>query len=246
MIGSDIVPAIFPPDEEARLVREFFGGDSKGFFVEVGANDPKEGSQSWHLESLGWNGILIEPQPELAAKLQSARTASVFAVACSSPGRAGRAMPLHVAGPFSSLEPALVVTGIRSEKVIEVPVKTLDEVLADAHAPSPIDFVSLDVEGHELDVLQGFDLQRWHPRLILLEDHVSGLAKHFFLSRAGYRLIRRTGLNGWYVPREKALKLDLVGRWQILRKYYLALPFRLLRDCKRRLRDRVAFRRKRR
>jgi hypothetical protein len=43
------------------------------------------------------------------------------------------------------------------------------------------------------------------------------------------------------VPCEGALTLDVVGRWQLLRKYYLALPFRVMREIKRRLRDRVRF-----
>ena len=47
-------------DYEMRLVAEFFG-DTKGYFVEVGANDPRERSQTWHLEQNGWTGILIEP-----------------------------------------------------------------------------------------------------------------------------------------------------------------------------------------
>lgn len=234
--------AIFPPEQETRLVREFFSTRGKGFFVEVGANDSKDGSQSWHLEEAGWTGILVEPQPELAEKLRTTRSAAVYAVACSSPDRAGSRMPLHIAGPFSSFDPTLVVTGIRPETTIDVPVKTLDDILIEARAPAPIDFLSIDVEGHELNVLQGFDVKRWRPRLILLEDHVSGLAKHFFLNRCGYRLVRRTGLNGWYVPHEEASALDFVGRWQIIRKYYLALPFRILRDFKRRIRDRVRFR----
>jgi hypothetical protein len=95
------------------------------------------------------------------------------------------------------------------------------------------------VEGHELDVLRGFDFAYWRPRLILLEDHVTSLDKHRFLNEAGYRLMRRTGLNGWYVPQDNAPALDWLGRWQIFRKYYLGLPFRILRDARRRLRDRL-------
>jgi len=68
-----------PPDHEMRLVAAFFG-DIKGFFVEVGANDPRERSQTWHLEQAGWTGLLIEPQPDLAAKLRAMRSAKVFAV----------------------------------------------------------------------------------------------------------------------------------------------------------------------
>jgi hypothetical protein len=88
--------------------------------------------------------------------------------------------------------------------------------------------------------LAGFDLARWRPRLLLVEDHVTDLATHRLLSRAGYRLIRRTGPNGWYVPRAAAPRVGL-GWWPLARKYYFALPIRKLRDRKRRLRDRIRF-----
>ena len=60
--------------------------------------------------------------------------------------------------------------------------RTLDSLLDEAEAPKPIDLLSVDVEGHELDVLRGFDFVRWQPRLILLEDHVTNLDKHTFCS----------------------------------------------------------------
>lgn len=229
--------AIFPPEQEAALVRDFFG-PTRGYFVEVGANEPEKESQSFHLEREGWTGVLIEPQPDLAEKLRRMRRAQVFEAACSSPDRAGSRMTLYVLGPYSSFDPDLAVTGLRPEQTIEVPVRTLDDILREAKAPRPLDLLSVDVEGHELEVLRGFDFRYWHPRLILLEDHVTSLDKHRFLTRAGYRLMRRTGLNGWYVPADAAPGLDWVGRWQIVRKYYLGLPFRVLRDARRRLRDR--------
>ncbi|MGV3632972.1 MAG: FkbM family methyltransferase [Pseudorhodoplanes sp.] len=234
--------AVFKPEFEAPLVREFFRDRSRGYFVEVGANDPKKDSQSWHLEQAGWTGILVEPLPDLAAELRRQRTAQVFEVACSSPDRAGQVMRLHVAGPFSSFDPNLAVTGMRADRVIDVSVRTLDDVLNEGKAQVPIDLMSVDVEGHELEVLSGFDFAHWKPRLVLLEDHVSSLDKHRFMLRSGYTLIRRTGLNGWYVPREDAPPMNLLGRWQIIRKYYLALPFRMFRDARRRLRDRIRFR----
>ena len=80
--------------------------------------------------------------------------------------------------------------------------KTLDSVLEQAGAPEGFDFLSVDVEGHEIEVLRGFDIARWRPQLILLEDHVGDLSKHRYLKSAGYRIIRRYENNGWYVPRE--------------------------------------------
>src|SRR3954463_14231239 len=104
-----------------RLGAAFFG-NRRGYFVEVGANEPHERSQTWHLEQAGWTGILIEPQPELAEQLRQARAAQVFAVACSSPHNAGNVLPLHVAGPLSSLDRDRMAPGAQAESVIAVPV----------------------------------------------------------------------------------------------------------------------------
>jgi FkbM family methyltransferase len=228
---------VFPYEVENRLKDEFFGSAPAGFFVEVGANEPQRGSQTWQFEQVGWSGVLVEPQPDLAERLRQTRRARVFAAACSSPENAGRTMAFHVSGPHSSLNRELAVAGIVAKAVIDVPARTLEGILHEAAAPAPIDFVSIDVEGYEVEVLSGFDLERWRSRLILIEDHVANLRTHRFLTRAGYSIMRRTGLNGWYVPRVVAPRMGL-GWWPLARKYYFGLPIRMLRDCKRRLRDR--------
>jgi len=225
-------------EQEVRLVAAFFG-DHRGYFVEVGANEPQLRSQTWHLEQAGWTGVLVEPQPELANKLRASRRARVFAVACSAPEDAGRTLPLHVAGPLSSLDRTQMAPGAAPKMVIEVPVRTLDSVLEEAGAPENFDFLSIDVEGHEIAVLRGFDIARWRPRLILLEDHVADLSRHRYLNAAGYRIIRRYDSNGWYVPKESAQRLRWSERCEILRKYYLALPFRKLRNASRRRRGTI-------
>lgn len=216
-----------------------FFGNIKGYYVEVGANDPRELSQTWHLEQQGWTGVLIEPQPDLAAALRAERKGKVFAVACSSPAKAGQELSLHVAGPLSSLDRRSMAPGATPEKVIRVPVRTLDSILEEAGSPAAFDFLSIDVEGHEIEVLQGFDLARWRPRLIMIEDHVADLSKHRYLNAAGYRIIRRYENNGWYVPGDSAIACRWADRWEILRKYYLALPFRMLRNLSRQVRKPV-------
>jgi hypothetical protein len=83
-------------------------------------------------------------------------------------------------------------------------------------------------------VLRGFDIYRWRPRLFLVVDHVWSLRTHLFLKRSNSRLIRRAGNNGWYVPADGPVQVAASDRWEILRKYYLALPFRAARDALRR------------
>jgi hypothetical protein len=128
-------------DYEMRLIAAFFG-NRKGYFVEVGANEPRARSQTFHLEQAGWTGILIEPQPQLAAQLHAERKAKVFAVACSSPENAGRMLPLHVAGPLSALDRGRMAPAAVPAAVIDVPVPTLDSVLEEAQAPAGFDFLS--------------------------------------------------------------------------------------------------------
>lgn len=218
-----------PPRFEQALVRRFFQHKSEGFFVDVGANDPVIDSQSFHLEQLGWRGLLIEPLPSYCEQLRARRASQVVQCACSSPQNHGKSMPIQVAGVHSSLEPDLIAVGARPRSVIHVPVKTLDSILRDHQVQPGFDLLSIDVEGHEMEVFKGLDLETWHPRLVLLEDHVTGHQKHLHMRAQGYQLLLRTGLNSWYVPRELSYHFSLHARFEFFRKYWLGLITRKFR-----------------
>ena len=73
------------PDREQELIRGFFNNKKNGFYVDVGANEPIIESQTYHLEQLGWGGLLIEPLPHYINILQAQRSGVVVGYACSSP-----------------------------------------------------------------------------------------------------------------------------------------------------------------
>jgi FkbM family methyltransferase len=236
--------AVFPYEQERLLLQNYFDHVTSGYFVEVGANDPERDSQTWRLEQRGWTGVLIEPLPELAARLRERRRSLVYEIACSSPHNSGKTMRLRMAGlqmagTHSSLDPDFFVPGTSNSGEIEVKAMTLDEILFEAQAPHPIDFLSIDVEGHETEVLAGVTLSHWRPRLILIEDHAKNLRIHRALTSRGYRWVRRTGLNGWYVPEDSPERVGVLGNWQFFRKHYLGVPFRRIRDFKRKVRQRI-------
>jgi FkbM family methyltransferase len=216
-----------------ELVWEFFSRRRDGFFVEVGANHPRAGSQTWLLEQNGWRGILVEPQEDLFQALCRDRPKSrAFKVACSAPGKTGWA-ELHVPSKalegFASLEPNVDDFGICYERTVRVELKTLDALLAQVGDPR-VDFVSIDTEGTELDVLRGFDLRRHKPALILIEDKGQSLDKHRFLRTQGYKLVKRTEINNWYVPKGTRFILRTrLERLSLWRKVFLGLPFRRFR-----------------
>ena len=224
--------AITDPEKlEKLLVCEFFNRTPNGFFIEVGANDPEAGSQTYLLEKLGWNGILVEPQSELCKRLREHRPKSrVVQAACSAPGKEGEA-DLHIGSldGFSTLDQNPEVRGVTFERKEKVKITTLDEIVKHAGNPK-IDFLSIDVEGMELDVLRGFSFPKFRPALLLIEDTVRSLEKHHYLETQGYVLVKRTGLNNWYVPKEgRRPRTSFLERLELLRKMYLATPLRQLR-----------------
>ncbi|HTB64450.1 MAG TPA: FkbM family methyltransferase [Opitutales bacterium] len=217
-------------EAENAEVRAFFGSRPVGYFIEVGANDPQNASQTWHLEQLGWTGLLIEPMQENHEKLLAQRPKSrAVRAACSSPDKRGMgALNIAEHSFLNCLEKNVDDQGVQYSKTESVPIVTLDDVLNEK-PPGKIDFISIDVEGTEMDVLRGFDLAKWKPELLVIEDKVNNLEKHRYLSSHGYRLLRRLGINGWYVPVGHPAQSSLGQRLEILRKYYLGMPFRKYR-----------------
>lgn len=226
--------------QEKALVRQHFGDADRGFFVEVGANEPASiHSQTWHLEQRGWRGILIEPNPTLIdALVRHRRGSRVYNVACSAPGKVGVAelkIPYVADGTMDTGKAALEVeidhAGFSAYRTETVKVVTLDSILAE-NGVTGIDLLSIDVEGTELDVLKGLDLKRYRPRLILVEDKLVYLNKHRWLRRNGYRLVKRTLFNNWYVPEGEPFRLTRSQeRLVLFKKLYLTLLPRKIKEC---------------
>jgi FkbM family methyltransferase len=216
---------------EGELIWEFFDRSPSGVFVEVGANDPKNSSQTWFLEERGWTGILVEPLSRFLEPLKAARPKStVFQVACGAPGHPPTA-DLHVGedSEHSSLNPNAIDADTRYVQKETVRMLTLDEVLVEAGGPKP-DFVSIDVEGFQLEVLKGFSLREHRPPLLFIEDHLLDWKTHFYIRRQGYRLVKRTQLNNWYVPEGgRAPRTTFSERLKLWRKVWPGTPARMFK-----------------
>jgi FkbM family methyltransferase len=214
--------------QESHRVWQFFGCTKQGVFVEVGANHPTLMSQTWHLEQQGWSGVLVEPNPELCELLRARRPRSrTFQVAAGNPEQTVEIdLLMGVSDLCSTLAP--VLNSPLSGAKVRVELRTLDSILAETKIER-IDFLSIDVEGMELEVLRGFNLEKYAPRLILLEEHRHDFKKHFYLRRHGYRLVKRTGLNNWYVPHDCPETVHTMNtlpeRLHLVRKMWLNASF---------------------
>lgn len=159
---------------EDYLIWRLFKQKPLGFFVEVGALDGVRFSNTLFFEKQGWKGICLEPHPDFFQKLIQNRPGSHCLQVAA--GREEGELPFFAEprGEFSTLVRENTQNINLSNKMagfreIVVKVLPLDKILSDYSTPSPIDFISIDVEGAEPDVLAGFSLGEYSPTCLVIE-----------------------------------------------------------------------------
>ena len=194
---------------EDTLLYELFDGRPTGVFIEVGALDGRRLSVSWIFEAIGWKGLLVEPVPERFEECRRNRPGSTVVRAALGPagatGSTTFVVPIdpehqgssHRAdeGMGSDFVKGLERSGEAMRK-IDVPLTWVDRELQ-AAGFDRVDFASIDVEGAEMDVLQGFDLDKHRPRVIVIEDLSLGKSTRVsaYLEERGYRQVMWIGGN---------------------------------------------------
>lgn len=158
---------------EEWILRDFFGDRRGGFFVDVGASDYREFSNTYYLEKeLGWSGLAIDALPGFADGYRKNRPRTRFFSFFVS-DRSDESATLHVL-PSNSLvsseqQAFTERRGNRAEK-IKVRTITLDDLLSVENVHS-IDLLSVDIELAEPSALSGFTISRFKPALVCIEAH---------------------------------------------------------------------------
>lgn len=176
-------------------VLETLGGKRGGFFVEIGATDGVSYSNTYGLEQeLGWTGICIEPNPREQAQLRKNRKCTLVQALCSS--EAGRTLTFQIDGTLSGVRETAGGMMRENNEVLSMTTTTLAQVLTDNRAPHLIDYLSLDVEGHELEVLSGLWPSPFKFRCITIEHNephqgpAMRMALRERLQANGYRFVK--------------------------------------------------------
>lgn len=158
-------------------VVKFYNKKRDGFFIEVGASDGIELSNTYLLEKeYNWRGICCEPIPSVFERLTKNRPNSI----CFNDAvydQSGLTVTFHIANKHSLLSG--IAKNIDRHKptvdsdktVIQVKTISLLDVLDKANAPSFIEYMSLDTEGSEYEILKNFDFEKYRFGLIDIEHN---------------------------------------------------------------------------
>ncbi len=162
-----------------------------GFFIECGANDGVDQSNTWYYEKyLNWNGVLIEPLKKQFNELKKNRSKKnkFYNTALSS------SVSIHSLSLTENNLVSRIVDRNKSEiNFVTVSSTTLTKILEEISAPSLIDFFSLDVEGYEYEIIKGIDFNRYNFKYFLIET--SNELVISYLKQKNYRLLNKLTLH---------------------------------------------------
>lgn len=195
---------------EDVILARVFQGKTDGFYVDIGAMDPELASVTKHFYDLGWRGVNVEPDPRFHQRLCRERARDInLCVAVSAEGgeRLFHDSELHGLSTFSPHLAAHFSKMNLSFHTRRVKTISLREI-CEQYCRQTIDFMKIDVEGAEKEVLESGDWSVFRPRVVLLEAITPDTFAPSWdrweplLIANGYIFTYFDGLNRFYVRRE--------------------------------------------
>lgn len=192
LMPSEETPSLSPPPEGERqdivntakklysqfdeelVIRDFFQDRTGGFFLDVGSNMPKKNSTTYYLEAhLDWSGIAIDALPEFAPEYAKLRPATRFFsyIVTDHSGTVESFYRVKGITGLSTTMPDRTWDGMKLvTEELKIPTITLNELL-DQNGVTRVDFLSMDIEGGAPAALEGFDIERFAPKLVCVEKY---------------------------------------------------------------------------
>jgi FkbM family methyltransferase len=199
---------------EDYLLWRLFEGRNDGFSVDIGAFDGVHLSNSYSFELEGWSGICVEASPRYIELCRKQRPGSIcIHAACVGDENIERIeLYTEELGLLSGVSPGrerevsqrYANRGLKFNgfSKVSVPAITLNRLLRE-HLPrdTQLDFLSIDVEGTELDILRAMDLEGYRPRVLVVEANTPAHRlelDNYLINERGYHFARMVSINAFY------------------------------------------------
>jgi FkbM family methyltransferase len=187
--------------QDWHVIHNIYREKRGGFFVEIGAYDGIDSSNTYVLEKdYNWNGLCVECNPRFYNMLITNRNClkSNYAVY----NKDGITLDFYDSGGYAGLVETNNHQNIVNDPKIKVTTKTLTPLLDEIQAPSFIEFLSLDTEGSEYEILKAHDFDKYKFGYICVEHNrveKNRRAIRELLENKGYRFYRENGDSYWGV-----------------------------------------------
>lgn len=178
-----------------------------GFFVEFGATNGVELNNTLLMEAeFGWTGILAEPAAGWHDELRANRKA-IIDTRCVWKDSGQTVQFTETASAINSSISSFVKTSRKMRgQTYDVETVSLNDLLAQHGAPGVIDYISIDTEGSELDILGAVDFDRWSFRVMSVEHNHEPQRDGVFqlLTDKGYTRVQTdvSRFDDWYIKAE--------------------------------------------
>lgn len=187
--------------QDKWVLETVFPGAFDGFFVDVGSGDGTLSSNSKALERRGWKGICVDPFP---TRMED-RTCQMLKEVVFS--EAGKRVQFQAYDELGGIVDTLGVWKDRALKgsTVVLTTTTLEDILARTNAPRFLHFVSLDIEGAELEALKGFPFDRYKIGALAVEHNDEEPKRseiHALMKRHGYRRSHTWQQDDFYLPED--------------------------------------------
>lgn len=215
LINSGFCHLRFSQLGEDGILLHYFHDKNDGFYVDIGAHHPFRHSNTTCLYELkNWQGINVEPDRPHTEILQQHRPRDINLPCAIGPETGKMEFFEFVDGVFNTVDPARVEQvyrqfGIRPIATRTINVITLDALFGKFLPPGrTIDYLNIDAEGLDVEILRSNDWSRYRPQLISVEDHsldlgrVEDSATYEFLTKQGYGLHSHCVVTSFYERRE--------------------------------------------
>lgn len=171
---KESMPSSFSQDSEDDILEKIFHNKSDGFFIDIGAHDPKVYSNTYKFYLKGWSGINIDPRPGIMEVFNEIRPRDInLGIGISEySGEIDFFVFDHPAVNTFQKEVAFgrnIINGFKLLGIEKVRVEPLLDVFNDYVKDEKIDFLTIDVEGYEINILQQNDWNKFRPKVVVCE-----------------------------------------------------------------------------
>ena len=219
MMTSNIIPGFQNIRFRGQVKQDlyayiFFNGKREGFFIDIGAHDGRTINNTYLFEQIGWTGICVEPQPDIFDRLKQNRNCDVYNVAIGNETRddvefikaTGVDMLSVLNSDMTEDHRKRIERNNGKTEKIKIRMLTFQELMKHYPEKTYIDFISIDVEGSEMNVLKSINFNEYTFGLLTIENNTGCKSMENemikYMDAQGYEVLHDLGLDLMFVRKQ--------------------------------------------